>query len=319
MLPQALLPQHATIAIATPASPPRDLAAYEAGIAYLAGLGFSVKHAPLPPPHHRYLNGTDEQRAAAFNALLSDPDIDAIFCTRGGYGTSRMLSLLDYEAARISPKLLVGYSDITALQLALYKEAAWRSLSGPMVAVEWGTLDPRCEEQFWTIATATEAFTLANVTGDPLLCMHAGEHTGPLLGGNLAVLTRLVGTPYLPNLQGAVLFLEDVNEPAYKVDAMLSQLKLSGIWENLGGLILGAFTDDDHPESTPAEIDEVFRDYCKNVDFPVASGLRYGHIPVKNAMPVGVEARLRVTPTQTELQILEPLVTHNNRTSANRT
>ena len=288
-------------------------------MAYLSGLGFSIKHTPLPPAQHGYLNGTDATRAAAFNTLLSDPAVDAIFCTRGGYGTSRILPLIDYNAARQYPKLLVGYSDITALQLALYTRSNWRSLSGPMVAVEWGKLDPRCEAQFWAFATNTAAFELENITGAPFQCIQAGEHTGKLLGGNLAVLSRLVGTPFLPDLQGAILFLEDVNEPAYKIDAMLSQLKLSGIWDNLGGLILGQFTDESHPEHTPAEIDEVFQDYCENVAFPVASGLRYGHIPVKNSMPVGVDARLRVTPTQTELHILEPLVTHNNRTSANRT
>lgn len=319
MLPSALLPSHSTIAIATPASPPRDLAVYEAGIRYLSGLGFNIRQAPLPAPQHGYLSGTDEERASAFNTLLASPDIDAIFCTRGGYGTSRILPLLHYEAARQSPKLLVGYSDITALQLALYANAGWRSLSGPMVAVEWGKMDSRCESQFWHFATATTGFALENVTGAPFTAIQAGEVTGPLLGGNLAVLTRLVGTPYLPDLSGAILFLEDVNESAYKIDAMLSQLKLSGIWENLGGLVLGQFTDETHPDHTPAEIDEVFRDYCKNVAFPVASGLRYGHIPVKNSMPVGVRARLRVTSTRTEIHVIEPLVTQNNRSSANRT
>ena len=319
MLPSALLPSHTTIAIATPASPPRDLAAYAAGISYLSGLGFEIRQTPLAPAPHGYLSGTDEERARAFNALLEAPDVDAIFCTRGGYGSARILPLLNYEAARQSPKLLVGYSDITALQLALYAHAGWRSLSGPMVAVEWSKLDPRCEAQFWNYATTTTGFTLENVTETPFEAINPGEATGTLLGGNLAVLTRLVGTSYLPNLTGAILFLEDVNEPAYKIDGMLSQLKLSGIWENLGGLILGQFTDETHPDDTPTEIDEVFRDYCKNVAFPVASGLRYGHIPVKNSMPVGVKARLRVMPTRTEIQVLEPLVSQNNRPSANRT
>ncbi|MEM8486619.1 MAG: LD-carboxypeptidase, partial [Bacteroidota bacterium] len=167
--------------------------------------------------------------------------------------------------------------------------------------------------------TSTTGFALENVTDTPFNGLQEGEATGPLLGGNLAVLSRLIGTPYLPDLRGALLFLEDINEPAYKIDAMLGQLKLSGIWENLGGLIIGQFTDEANPEHTPAEIDEVFRDYCNNVTFPVASGLRYGHIPVKNSMPVGVKARLRVTSARTEIQVLEPLVAQNNRQSANRT
>jgi muramoyltetrapeptide carboxypeptidase len=107
------------------------------------------------------------------------------------------------------------------------------------------------------------------------------------------------------------LFLEDVNEAPYRVDAMLAQLKLTGLWDSLGGLIIGQFTEQDSPKSTSNEILAVFRDYCKDTSFPVASGLVYGHIPVKNAMPIGVRARLEVTDPEATLSILTPLVAHD--------
>ena len=307
MLPPALHPSRSTIAIATPASPPRDLAAFESGIAYLKSLGFNIKRGRLDFPDKGYLSGADELRAEELNAFIRDPEVDAIFCTRGGYGSLRILSLLDFETASNFPKLLVGYSDITALQLAFYKKSGWTSLSGPMVAVEWPHLDEQAEEQFWQMASGAACAPLMNITGEAFNPLKEGSVSGVLLGGNLAVLTKMVGTPYLPSLEGAILFLEDVNEPAHKIDAMLAQLKLSGIWDQLGGLLLGQFTDQENPDHTSPEIIEVFRDYCVNVPFPVASGLRDGHFPIKNAMPIGVQANLTVHKDHAELFILDPL------------
>lgn len=308
MLPPALYPNKTTIAVATPASSPKSLDALTAGVSYLQALGYAVKTGRLDFPRNGYLSGTDELRADELNGFIADPEVSAIFCTRGGYGSARILSRIDYQAARANPKLLVGYSDITALQLALYARASWKSLSGPMIAVEWGQIDKKSEKQFWQFASGAYAPLLQNVTGTPLLPARQGVAEGTLLGGNLTVLTKLIGTPFLPSLEGAILFIEDVNEPAYKVDALLAQLKLSGIWDTLGGLIIGQFTDEDHPEHTSPEINEVFQDYCNNVSFPVASGLRYGHIPVKNTMPIGVRAQLTVKPASASLFIREPIV-----------
>ncbi len=308
MLPPALHPHRSTIAVATPASPPRDIAAFESGLASLSSLGFKVKTRPRDFPSTGYLSGDDYLRATELNDFIADPEIDAIFCTRGGYGSARLLPLLDFESARTNPKLLIGYSDITTLQLAFYRAAGWRSLSGPMVAVDWHDLPTYFEQQFLQLTSGASNFCLAGTDEEPLAPLKAGQATGTLLGGNLAVLTRLIGTPYLPSLERAILFIEDVNEPAYRVDAMLAHLKLSGIWHKLGGLVLGQFTDNDHPYSCSPEIMEVFQDYCRDVNFPVASGLRYGHIPEKIAIPIGVEARLIVDAKTAQLVLLEPLV-----------
>lgn len=308
MLPPALLPNRSTIAVATPASPPRDIAAFESGLAYLKSIGFNVKTHRSQFPPSGYLSADDYVRATELNDFVADPEIDAIFCTRGGYGSARILPLLDYDNARQNSKLLIGYSDITTLQLALYHAASWRSLSGPMVAVDWPRLDPYFEQQFLQLTSGTDNICIAGTDSEPLTPMKEGQCTGVLLGGNLAVLTRLIGTPYLPSLDRAILFIEDVNEPAYRVDAMLAHLKLSGIWHKLGGLVIGQFTDDEHPEHCAPEILEVFQDYCRDVNFPVAYGLRYGHIPEKIAMPIGVEARLIVDGDTAQLVLLEPLV-----------
>ena len=311
MLPPPIQPGQTTIAVATPASPPSDLAAFKSGISYLTSKGFNVKTSRLSFPDKGFLSGTDEVRAAELNAFILDPEVDVIFCTRGGYGTSRILPLIDYDAARTLSKLLVGYSDITALQLALYHKAGWRSVSGPMVAVEWPKPDKASEQQFWRLVSGQPFSTLSNVDDRPFKPMRPGEAKGTLIGGNLTVLTRLIGTPYMPSLKGAILFIEDVNEPAYRVDALLSHLKLSGIWDNLAGLLIGQFTEKDSPSTTPPSIEAVFQDYCDNVSFPVASGLSYGHIPVKNSMPVGIQAHLTVTEDSATISILEPLVAPN--------
>lgn len=310
MLPPALHPHRSTIAVATPASPPKDLTAFQSGLAHLRSLGFNVKTGHTKFPDTGYLGATDALRSAELNAFIADPEVDAIFCTRGGYGSARLLPLLDFERARQTPKLLIGYSDITTLHLAFYQCAGWRSISGPMVAVEWGQMQPAIEKQFLQLTAGTSDLPLAGPAPHPLTPMKYGEAEGVLLGGNLAVLTRLIGTPYLPSLDGAILFVEDVNEPPYRVDAMLAHLRLSGHLQRLGGLIIGQFTDAAHPDTTAPEILEVFQDYCRDLDIPVASGLSYGHIPVKIAMPIGIKARLTVNREASALVPIEPLVSN---------
>lgn len=305
----SLIPAQATVAVIAPASPPNDSTTLEAGFSYLKSLGIRIETTRPILPSSSYLCGSDEDRAHELNYFLARPDIDAIFCARGGYGSMRILPLIDYEAARQHPKLLIGYSDITALQLALYQKSGLPSLSGPMVGVEWAQLDPRSEKLFWDLTSGATPAPLIGPQGELLAPVLAGQAEGVLLGGNLSVLTRLIGTPYLPDLKGALLFVEDINEAAYRIDAMLAQMKLAGLWDTLGGLIIGQFTEQDSPDSTSEEIFDVFHDYCRHVSFPVAKGLSYGHIPIKNAMPIGVHARLETSATHAALSVLTPLVT----------
>lgn len=308
MLPPPIIPGQTTIGVVSPASPVKDPATFTAGVDYLRSLGFTVKTIRTEFPADGYLAGTDEERVQELNAFLRDPDVQAIVCVRGGYGCLRILQDIDYDAARATPKLLVGYSDITALQLALYARAGVPSISGPMVSTEWAVLPRDDETLFFELARGHTPSPLLGPSGNALKGLKPGDATGTLLGGNLSVLVRLIGTPYLPSLEGAILFIEDIGEAAYRIDGMLAQLRLAGIWDRLGGLVLGEFTESTSTDRTSDAIMSVFDGYCQSASFPVASGLTYGHIPVKNAIPVGVRARLSVTGTHAALFIEEPVV-----------
>lgn len=307
----SLLRPGATILVVAPAGPPRNLPRLADGLDALRGRDYNVRllrdgaletaFAPLG-----YLSASDDARADEFNRALRAPDADAIFCVRGGYGTLRILDRLDYDAARRHPKLLVGYSDITALQLALYQKAGWKSVSGPMVGVEWGAMDAD-EERLFDALVGGFAGEIVGPKNERLVPMRSGDATGTLLGGNLALVARLVGTPYLPDLTGAILFLEDVYEEPYKIDGLLAQLKLAGVLERLGGLVFGAFTDDAPTVDTSFTTDDVLGHYAAFVDGPVAKGLIYGHFSPKTPMPIGVNAKLTANETDARLDLLEPV------------
>ena len=236
-----------------------------------------------------------------FNSALGHRHVKAILCVRGGYGALRILDRVDFAAARRSPKLLMGFSDITALQLALYRHAGWRSLSGP-VLVDLAESSAKMQARFWALAAGAQPPPMASLD-----TLRPGTARGPLLGGNLSMVARLVGTPYLPNLSGAILVLEEVNEAPYRIDALLAQLRLAGILGNLAGLILGAFTGwkprHSHGTLTPAEI---FDDYFGGAPYPVATGLRYGHFAARETLVLGAMASLDAAPQGAALTMLEP-------------
>ncbi len=309
MKPSPLQPGD-TIAVIAPASVPRDMSRFRAGIGQLRQRGYEVELGRPSYERRGYLCGPDADRLAEINGFLRRSDIKMLIAARGGYGSLRLLSGLDYDAARAHPKLIVGYSDVTALHLALYRRAGLPGLSGPMIAVEWHDPDPTSEALFWGLARGATPDPLLGPGGEELEPLRAGTAEGVLLGGNLAMIVRLLGTPYLPSLEGAILFVEDVGEEPYRIDAMLAQMRLAGIFDELGGLVLGSFTEGEPDEDTPTlTIDQVFEDYLSDAAFPVARGLLYGHFPVKNSIPVGVRARLQVTSGFARLGLLEPVVT----------
>lgn len=295
----------AVVATSSPVYQPERLSR---GLAALRSAGFLIEWDPDVLTPRGYLAGSDTERARAFNRVLERSDIKGIFCTRGGYGATRMLDRINYEAARKNPKLLVGFSDVTALHLALQKHAGWASLSGPMVA-EWGEISDVVKRDFLALARGATPNPLLGPGGERLAALREGSANGVLLGGNLSMVVRLIGTPYLPAHDGALLFLEEVGERPYRIDALFSQLRNAGILNSIGGLILGAFTgwesERSVPTLTPAEI---FENYFRDARYPVATGLPYGHFPDRVTVPIGVRARLTVTDDSAELAVLEPVV-----------
>ena len=306
-LPRPLTPQ-SRIAIAAPASAALDREATKAGLEALRSRGLDIDTVRAFASPHAYLSGPDAERADELNALLSRDDIDAIVCLRGGYGLLRILDRIDYDAARAHPKLIVGYSDITALHLAMVAKAGVTGLSGPMVAPDWPQLDAESEAQFWAVAGGRAGDPLVGPGGEPLIPMREGSAEGVLLGGNLALTAALLGTPYLPDMRGAILFLEDVGEAPYRIDGLLARLRLAGVLGQLGGLVYGAFTSAEPPTDRPSfSVEEVLDQYAAHVNGPVASGLVYGHFARKITVPVGVQARLTVHDGHAELVLLTPV------------
>ncbi len=304
-----LLRRGDTIAVLSPASYPTNTVRFARGLSALESCGYSVRQIPQQSAPVGYLSDTDIVRATVFNEAIQDSSVDAIFCSRGGYGCQRLLDLIDYNAAATNPKLLVGYSDITALQLALYARSGWASLSGPMVAVDWPDIDDWTRDQFLHLAEGRFDGSFSGPDDTGLVAVTDGTGEGVLIGGNLASLVRLIGTPYLPDLRGCILFFEDIGEAPYRIDAMLAQLQATGIFDSLSGLVIGDLGICERSDGKPTlSVAELISDYFNGASFPVATGLSYGHIPVKHTIPIGIRARLTVGKDCSELIMLESVV-----------
>lgn len=284
------------IGIVSPASTPASQEKVDKGVRYLESLGYRVKIGRHVMAQYGYLAGTDAERAADLNDMLGDPAVRAVFAIRGGYGTPRILDSIDYRAVRRDPKILVGYSDITALQLALLRKTGMVTFSGPMVAVEmWDRIDPYTEENFWRVITSSARVGgLGNSHDEPAAAHNKGRVSGILVGGNFSLLASLMGTPYLPNLRKSILVLEDVDEAPHRVDRMFAQLRHAGVLKNIAGLALGRFTDCVPSDASKPHltIEQVLQEAVSAIRCPVLTNLQYGHIAKKLTIPLGVRATL---------------------------
>ncbi|HEX7239213.1 MAG TPA: LD-carboxypeptidase [Longimicrobiaceae bacterium] len=240
-----------------------------------------------------YLSGTDEERAADLNEALRSPDVDAVWCLRGGYGTMRILPAIDWAPLVERPRPLVGFSDNTALHLALQRHGVV-SFHGPHPAT--AEIPEFSRAGLLRVLTEAEpAGVLPFPDGGPerALRVSGGAAEGPLVGGNLALLAALAGTPYALRPEGAILFFEDVGETSYRVDRLLSQLLLSGALEGVAGVAVGAFSespDEGQPGVTP--VVEVIADRLGGLGVPIAFGFPFGHVEESWTLPLGVRARL---------------------------
>jgi muramoyltetrapeptide carboxypeptidase len=273
---------------------------------------------PRPAPHlmarYGYLAGKDRERAADVNAMYADSSVRAVFAVRGGWGSARILPYLDYRLIRANPKLLIGFSDITALHMAFAARAGFTTIHGPNAASSWGELS---WNSLRSIAFAGETPLYASPAGteDRLVqrvgrtrTFRPGRATGRLLGGNLTVLTALMGTPYLPDFSGAILFIEDIDEAEYRIDRMLTQLALGGVLGRVAGVVFGQCTDcrARGPSTGGFTLSEVLQQHLEPLGVPAFQGALIGHVPNQFSLPVGIRAEIDAAAGT--IRILEPAV-----------
>jgi muramoyltetrapeptide carboxypeptidase len=300
-----------TIGIVSPASPcyGDKKQKLERGIQHLQSKGYKIKLGQFVRKEFGYLAGKDNERLSDLSSMFQDPAVKAIFVSRGGFGTSRLLDQLDYASIQKNPKIFMGYSDITAIQCALLKKCNIVSFSGPMVAPEFGdNINPKTDLYCWDILTRSQTFSFGpEIFGLTPKVYNSGTALGQLICGNLSVICSLLGTGYLPSFKNAILVLEDVGEDVYKIDRFLNQLKLAGVFEQLNGLVLGQFTFCENgldSKSPSFPIEHVFDEYFSNLTIPVMGNFPYGHDKKKFTLPMGIKVEL--DSTHGILKMLEP-------------
>ncbi len=293
------------VGIVAPASRTTTEEKVHRGIQYLERLGYRVKAGRHIFDVHGYCAGRDEDRAADFNAMIYDREVKAIFTIRGGYGTPRLLHLIDYTAIKKYPKIIVGYSDISALLCAIYRKTGLINNSGPMIGVEmWNEIDPFTEEHFWRLITSPKKIgKLKQPADQPLVTYKEGKAEGRLIASNLSLLTSITGTTYLPSFNQSVLLIEDVDEEPHRIDRMLAQLYQAGLLKKIKALCFGSFVscnvdDESEPHFT---LEQVLQQYAQKVNGPVMSNILYGHVEKKFTFPIGVTAVLNTRKNYIEI------------------
>jgi muramoyltetrapeptide carboxypeptidase len=272
-----------TIGVVAPASG-FDRTLFTQGLQYLQNFGFETVVPETVFDTNGYLAGSDSQRARQINRMFANPDIDAIICARGGYGAMRILPLLDYELIGQNPKLFMGFSDITVLLNTLYKCCRLVTVHSPVVT-SLAVASNATRQAFMKVISSAEPLTL-KASSDAVI--RSGLAEGPVLGGNLTLLAHLQGTPFAPDFEGAIVLLEDQGEAPYRIDRMLTQLKLAGAFARAAGIVLGSFNGCGDDKAVLA----VFEDVLADVEVPILSGLGVGHDRRNLTLPIGQIARL---------------------------
>jgi muramoyltetrapeptide carboxypeptidase len=272
-----------TIGIVAPAGP-FDSEKFMKGKTVLESMGFQTIFDEGIFQKHGFLAGTDIQRTDQLNRLFADPTVQAIACARGGYGSIRILSFLDFETIQKHPKIFLGFSDISALLSVLYDQCGLVTFHGPVVT----TLAKATEKTIMAMKTALTSDAPLELTPEDGKVIKPGVCSGLVAGGNLTTLCHLVGTPYAPNFKGKILLLEDVGEMPYRIDRMLTQMKLAGCFNGITGLILGVFEECGHLN----EIVEIFNNIFENANIPILAGFGMGHGEHNLTIPMGLGATL---------------------------
>lgn len=311
-----------TIALVAPASAPPDPKNIDRSVAALEKLGFEVKLAPRVRRRWGFLAGTDRDRAGDIMKMFGDKRVKAIVCVRGGYGSSRLLNLLDYRLIRDNAKIFVGYSDITSLHCAFLVKSNLISFHGPMTNSDFikddfpkFTLDsflrtlmnaeaPRSIRKVGRVTpcapgsktTKTARRGLPRPT-ERIKILRAGKASGQLIGGNITLLCATLATPFQPSFKNKILFLEDLDEPPYRFDRMLTHLLNAGLLQQVAGVAVGINAGCEDPKAKGAKeyrqsLEDVLRERLSPLKIPVVMNLPFGHVPINATIPVGARAVL---------------------------
>jgi muramoyltetrapeptide carboxypeptidase len=290
-----------TVALVAPASATFRQVDLDIARESLEALGFAVKVGGHLLDRHGYLAGQDADRARDINQCFADEQVRAVLPIRGGWGSSRVLPHLDFDVIRRNPKVLLGFSDITALLLAVHAKTGLVTFHGPNGLGRW---DEYSVDYFRRLLMDGEAITFENPrqtsdrnvltpTENRIWTITSGRATGRLLGGNLTVLTGIIGSEYLPAWDGAILFLEDVDEGYYRIDRMLTQMKLAGILSRIRGFVFGTCAECPVGEGFGGlTLEEIFNDHIKPLGIPAWSGAMIGHQTPQWTVPVGAEVEI---------------------------
>ncbi|MGV3652872.1 MAG: muramoyltetrapeptide carboxypeptidase [Noviherbaspirillum sp.] len=278
------------IAVVAPAGYARDQAALEIALAALAAQGCRVRNYYDPGRKHQRFGATDADRVAQLHAAARDPDVRIVLSLRGGYGMTRLLPDIDFDLLAASGKLFVGHSDFTALQMGLLARTGAISFAGPMICDDFtrDDISGYTMEAFWQCLSHPSCSVAGEAAGNPRV-----EAAGTLWGGNLTMLTHLLGTPYFPAIDGGILFVEDINEHPYRVERMLLQLLHAGVLARQSALLLGDFSGYRLSEYDNGYDFAAMLGYLRGaLPLPVLAGLPFGHVRDKATLAVGCQARL---------------------------
>jgi len=270
----------------------------------LASVGLNMAAGKTLTTQYGYLSDTDENRGKEIMEMFTNPNIKGILAMRGGSGCARVLPFLDYDVIKQNCKPFIGMSDITALLTAFYTKAEMTSFHGPVGYSTWTDFTKKYFAE--TLFDKKETEMLAPANSD-FYAISKGVAQGDLIGGNLTVFSQLVGTPFLPDMHGKLLFLEDINEEPYRMDRMLMQLKLGGILSQINGIIIGECRKcvSEEPDKS-LTLKQVFQDHLSNLNIPIFYGAKFGHIKDKWTLPIGIKAEMNADIGS--LKLLEPAV-----------
>lgn len=271
------------VGIAAPAGP-FEIEKFERGLAVIGEMGFVPVVDDDVYKRDRHMAGPDQHRAKHLNSLFAKDEIRAIICARGGFGCLRVLPYLDYDLITENPKMLIGFSDVTALLTTLIQRCGLASIHGPVVT-SLGLGDDESKARYKKVLCGDSS---ADIKPSAPVVIKQGKANGVLTGGNLATLCHLVGTEFTPDFSGKIVLLEDVNEAPYRIDRMLTQMRMADCFDNAAGIVLGSFKDCGDGE----EIVEVFEDVLGDLHIPILGGFSVGHGKRNLAVPVGVNAEV---------------------------